>query len=247
MAGSRAPARMIGECLWEINRHEAVVLHSRYLEGILRRRYDLRARTVVVPNVIDPRLLESDPPWRDLGGEFNVCFHGRHAHEKGLDVLIDAVASLPDGVRGRVHLHVLGEGPITTRLVRRASRAGLDGQVHFLGYLPLDDAYRVIRSADAVVYPSRFDNFPVAVLEALAIAGGPVFFSDHMGVGEFTGPSLEGNELPPAVEAFRGAITDVIEGRVDAGKLVSAQRAFAARHTWDRVVPEYVRFFNDLD
>ncbi len=230
-----------------LNWHEAVVLHSRYLEGILRRRYDLRARTIVVPNGIDRRLLDSAPGRTDLGGEFNVCFHGRHAHEKGLDILIDAVASLPVQLRRRVHLHVLGEGPLTSRLARRASWAGVDGQAHFLGYLPLDDAYSVIRSADAVFYPSRFDNFPVAVLEALAIADGPVFFSDHMGIGEFAGPSLSGCKIPPTVAAVRAAIVDVLDGRVDVGAVVSAQRACATRYTWDRVVPEYVRFFNDLD
>ncbi len=229
-----------------LNWHEWLILHSRYLERTVRRKYNLRAGTAVVPNGIETEVLDHDHGHVDMEGEISLCYHGRFTYEKGLDLLIQAMASLPDGVREKIHLHLFGRGPMERSLRRKVSRHGFGRQVHFHGHLPMEEVYPALCSADLLVYPSRFDNFPVSVLEALAVAEVPVLFSDRMGLIEFMGPSLKGNAFPLSVEAIHDAVLRVVEGHVDVEATVREQRAFARQHTWDKVIREYLAFFNEL-
>jgi len=229
-----------------LNWHEYLVLHSRYLENIVRDRYDLKASTVIVPNGIDEAVLDQKNDPIDLEGDLTIGFHGRLTYEKGLDILIEAVASLPEGVRDRVHLHLTGRGPMEGSLRRTASRHDIEGQVHFTGYLPMEEVYALLVSADLMVYPSRFDNFPVSVLEAFGLAGGPVLFSDRMGIVEFTGPVLEENMFHLSVDETREAILKVLDGTMDVEAVVNEQRSCARRFTWDKVIGEYITFLNGL-
>jgi len=231
---------------WMVNWPELVVLHSRFLELVMRARYDLKPRTAIVPNGIDSALLD-DPPRRvELEGEPSVFYHGRLSHEKGVDLLVDAMAALPADLRGRAHLHIAGRGPLSRALERRVAGAGLDGQVHLLGHIPIGEVYSRLRSADMAVYPSRYDNFPVAVLEALAVADGPVIVSNHMGPVEHMGSALAADIVEPSAAAVRDAIVRVAGGRTDADAVVAEQRAFARGLTWDRIVQRYVELFNSI-
>lgn len=236
-------ALMAGKVL---NWHEYLVLHSRYLENIVRDRYDLKVSTVVVPNGIDEAVLDQGPDHIDLEGDLTIGFHGRLTYEKGLDLLIEAVASLPEGIRDRVHLHMAGRGPMEGSLRRKASRHGIADQVHFPGFLPMEEVYAIIGSTDLMIYPSRFDNFPVSVLEAFGLAEGPVLFSDRMGINEFTGRALAENMFHLSVEAIQEAILKVLDGTMDIETTVEEQRSCARRFTWDKVIGEYITFLNGL-
>jgi glycosyltransferase involved in cell wall biosynthesis len=229
-----------------INWHEHIILHSHYLKRIIKRRYKVRSKITVVPNGVDKEVLGRRYSPIDLEGEFNIFFHGRHSHEKGLDMLIDAIGSIPKKDRKKVHLYIAGRGPMTTSLKKRTSERGLDPQVHFLGYPPLEEVFSHMRSVDLVVYPSRYDNFPVAVLEALAVADSPVFFSDKMGLADYANPDLKDHVFPLSKRAIKGRITEVMKGDLDIKAVVKRQRRFAKRFTWDKVIKDYIDFFNRL-
>jgi glycosyltransferase involved in cell wall biosynthesis len=79
--------------------------------------------------------------------------------EKGADLAIDALATVPDA-----HLIVAGDGPDRAALEQRAA-AVAPGRVTFTGSLPRAlDAYA---AADLVVFPSRGgDSMPAALIEA---------------------------------------------------------------------------------
>jgi hypothetical protein len=123
-----------------------------------------------------------------------VLFVGRHEERKGLSVLLDAVASLPDDVV----VWVAGEGPQTAGL--RARHAG-DQRIEWIGRIP--DAERDARMAAADVFcaPSiRGESFGVILLEAMA-AGAPVVASGISGYTQVAG-ALDGDDevaalLPP--------------------------------------------------
>lgn len=86
--------------------------------------------------------------------------------EKGADLAIDALATVPDA-----HLIVAGDGPDRAALEQRAA-AVAPGRVTFTGSLPRAlDAYA---AADLVVFPSRGgDSMPAALIEA-GLCGLPV-------------------------------------------------------------------------
>ena len=149
----RAAARLA------FGRARAVLPVSRALEsGILAAAP--RARTTVVPNVVDTELFHP-------GGEpeqGRLLAVGLFYEAKGFDTLLDALPEIP-GAR----LDLVGDGELRSKLEQRAR--GLP--VTFHGRLSKPDVAALMRRAQLLVLPSRFETSAVVGLEALA-SGLPV-------------------------------------------------------------------------
>ena len=91
-----------------------------------------------------------------------AVFVGRLTHEKGLDVLLAALAA-GTGLDG---LLVVGDGAERDALETDARRAGV--HVRFCGYH--EDVSGFLAAADVFVQPSRSEGLPFSVLEAMAHA-----------------------------------------------------------------------------
>jgi len=103
-----------------------------------------------------------------------VLFIGRLSHEKGVGVLIDAAAQVPElGVK------IAGDGPLEAELKARA--AGLPN-VEFLGRVEGERKFQLLREARAVIFPSVcYENFSLVLLEALSV-GTPIIASQLGGL-----------------------------------------------------------------
>lgn len=97
----------------------------------------------------------------------------RCSPEKGLDLLLAAFQRLvgEGGPMNRWRLAIVGDGPQLSHLRRCARREGLQGRVHFTGYVP--EGSRFLRAFDLCVIPSRSEGLGLTALEALG-AGVPV-------------------------------------------------------------------------
>lgn len=85
-------------------------------------------------------------------------------HQKGVDVLLDALVFLPD-----VRLTILGDGRVRSELEAQADRLGLLARVQFLGAVPAgEEVRRALDAADIFVLPSRGEGLPRAMIEAMA-------------------------------------------------------------------------------
>ena len=107
---------------------------------------------------------------------------GRLVEKKGFDVLIDAVAQLPD-----VTLRILGDGPLHDALTQHARRRGVG--VEMLGSRPPAAVRAALESADVLAMPCVVaadgdrDSMPVVVKEAMAMQL-LVVASDEVGLPE---------------------------------------------------------------
>lgn len=81
-------------------------------------------------------------------------------HVKGLDLLQDALAGLPD-----VCAVVVGEGPERENLEKRSIELGLNERFSLLGWS--DDARAILDDADLFVLPSRAEGLPLSICEAM--------------------------------------------------------------------------------
>jgi glycosyltransferase involved in cell wall biosynthesis len=132
-------------------------------------------------------------------------FAGRLMAAKALEVGLSALARVPG-----VALLVVGDGPDRGRLERLTGELGLAGRVRFLGARSRDEVLRVLYAADAAVLPSRWENFPHLVVEALAV-GTPVIASAVGGVPELVREGENGLLVPAGdVEALAGAIERLV-------------------------------------
>lgn len=123
---------------------------------------------------------------------------GRLVEKKGFDVLVDAVAQLPD-----VRLRIVGDGPLRAQLEQRA--APCEGRVELLGSRVPAAVRAELERADVLVMPCVVardgdrDSMPVVVKEAMAM-GLLVVASDEVGLPECVLPPW-GFLAPPGVAA----------------------------------------------
>jgi glycosyltransferase involved in cell wall biosynthesis len=99
---------------------------------------------------------------------------GRLSPEKGFDRLVDAFAEVA-GEFPQWDLHLAGDGVERENLQAQVRRLGLVDRVFFTGWIK--DVWEFLATADAFALTSRYDGYPVALLEAMS-AGLPVLSVD---------------------------------------------------------------------
>ncbi|TWC05823.1 glycosyltransferase involved in cell wall biosynthesis [Bradyrhizobium macuxiense] len=153
-----------------------------------------------------------------------LLYVGRLSREKGVGVLLDAVAGTD------VPLRIVGEGPERAALEARAP-----GHVSFLGARSRAEVLREMANAQALVVPSLwYEGFPMVVVEAFA-RGTPVIASEIGGLAEVVSAGKTG-ALAPAGDAaaLRNRITDLLAVPDRAAAWGQAARAvYLARYAPD--------------
>ena len=183
-------------------------------------------RLSVVPNAA-PLLpeLPSREEARELYGADGptLAFAGRLTAAKALDVAFDAVAQV-DGVT----LLVAGDGEERVRLAARAP-----ANVRLLGSLDRRAVLELFRASDAALLSSAWENFPHALVEALAV-GTPVLATSVGGIPEIVVDGENGLLVPAGdADALAGAIR-----RFFADGDLRARLAAAAAPSAERFAPE---------
>lgn len=167
-----------------------------------------------------------------------------HTQDKGLDVLLGALANL-DETRN-VRLVQIGDGPLTSDLEALANRLHVRAKVEFTGHLSHEETLERVASADIAVLPSRAEAFGLAAAEAMAL-GRPVVVSDVGGLPEVVDHEVTGLVVPPDdVEALTGALTRLLDSP-DLRHRLGAAAAESARKRFDfhRTVMDYVSLFDE--
>lgn len=123
----------------------------------------VRARPAVVD---DP--VRTEPPYR-------LVFIGRWHPNKGIDLLLEALAGLGAEDWGRIaEVRVFGGGPLEARVHAAAGRLRDVGRpVTVGGYVDAARAAAEMRAADFVLIPSRIESIPLVFSDAMA-CGRPV-------------------------------------------------------------------------
>ena len=148
---------------------------------------------------------------------------GRFHRQKGQDVLLDAFAAahVEDP---RLRLCLVGEGAELPAARARAEELGLGDAVFFAGAVA--DPAPLLAAADLFVFPSRWEAFGIALLEAMA-AGLPVVASRTGGIVEIVSDAT-GLLVPPEhVTALTTAMLALARDPAERARLAAAaaQRA----------------------
>ena len=165
---------------------------------------------------------------------FTVLYLGRLTHEKGADLLLDA---LPPGAK----LLIAGEGPERDRL-KRAARGR---PVRLLGEVRGPAKRRVLMAADVLAVPSRLDGAPTVVAEAHA-AGLPVVASRVGGLPELLRDGEDGLLCDGSSAAFKQVLERLARDPARTRALAAAGRAASAARDWSNVGPQLGRLLVGL-
>ena len=215
-----------------------------------------RERTAVLPFVVDHAFIQREVGRQDraavrasLGlapGARALLFVGQMIRRKGVDVLLDALALLQKSEGAVPALLLLGEGADLAEFKSQAGRLGLGEQVRFLPYVDNAQLPKFWAAADAFVLPSRFDAWPVVVVEAL-LAGLPVVGTDACGsVRDLVTPAngfvARAGDVLSLAEALRAAATrDLAPLAVEARRSVAHLAPDAVARDFTRVLEQAER------
>lgn len=216
-----------------LRRADKVTVTSEHSRDQVARAFGLEPAAIsVVPNGIDPQFL--DLPLEDGAGQ-GVLFFGRLTRAKGADLALAAYARLPEDLRARHPLKIIGNGPIQKELETRARLLGVE--VGFTPWLAGRDLARAILDSKAVCLPSREESFGNAVAETLALGQGLV--STRAGsIPEVAGPWGRLVE-PEDVEALARALEAELRSAIEWPQRHRQREYVRSRYSWGRAALGY--------
>lgn len=155
------------------------------------------------------------------GSDPLVGWIGRLSHEKGPDLLLEAVRRMA----APAQVVFIGDGPMRSQLEQRAATDGL--QVTFAGAVP--DAARLLAAFDVVALSSRQEGMPMVLLESMGarvpvvaflVGGIPALLSER------TGWPVPPGDVPGLGHALESAIRGPEEARrrADAAEALARDR-----------------------
>ena len=169
------------------------------------------AARVVYNRIGDP----GEPAGADYDGTrpLRLLMLGRISRIKGQEVLVEALRRLPEALRARVTLRIVGsafEDPARENaLAAMIADAGLAAQVTLMPFTSDPDAH--FRWADVVAVPSRLpESLGRVAIEAMAY-GKPPVVSDIGGLPEVVEHGVTGWIVPPDdVQALSDAVAGIV-------------------------------------
>jgi glycosyltransferase involved in cell wall biosynthesis len=158
---------------------------------------------------------------------------------KGIDLLLEAAAQ----VKSPLRLEIYGSGSERALLERQARELGVEARFH--GFVA--DLREPLGDLDVLVQPSRADNFPLAVLEAMA-AGLPVVGARVGGIPELvldgeTGVLVEPDD-PAALAAALDSLAESPERREAFGR--AGRERVAESFTVDAFIRRTIELYEEL-
>lgn len=166
-------------------------------------------------------------------GDKLIITVARLEYQKGIDILIDAVARIiPDHPGFR--FIVAGDGVDEDELKALAREKGVQNHLHFLGRVNRPHLY--LRASDLFLLTSRWEALPFTIVEAFQ-AGIPAVAAACSGVVELIDDEV-GAVVPIGdVGAIAGAVTRIL---TDGTLRKSMAGAALAKSTLDRFDPDWV-------
>ena len=203
---------------------------------------------VVIPQFgFDPELYKPGPPQaRPAGRPPTVGYIGRLVEEKGVQVLLEAVAKLKQNFR----VEIIGTGYYRTELEVQAARLGIRDRIFFRNSVPPRDIPEALSKIDVLVVPSLTrsnwkEQFGRVIPEAMACEV-PVIGSDS---GEIPNVIGDAGVIVPEGDAETLAlrIWELMEDRVRRLELGARGRQRVLRHfTQQQVALRYYHLYQAM-
>lgn len=173
-------------------------------QNMIGREYIPAKMIAVIPNGIDMSRVMLRPP-RGFGDVPHLITVGRLAPQKGQAILLKALAM----VKGPWTLDIIGSGPLEADLRKLADRLSITPRIRWMGFC--DDVPQRLAASDLFLFPSLWEGFGLAVLEA-ASAGVPCIASDLPVFHEFLSSNdaifVEPGDVPSLAHAIRETLRD---------------------------------------
>jgi GalNAc-alpha-(1->4)-GalNAc-alpha-(1->3)-diNAcBac-PP-undecaprenol alpha-1,4-N-acetyl-D-galactosaminyltransferase len=188
----------------------------------------------VIPSAVDIPPLTSD---RALATrQRRIIGVGRLEREKGFDRLVDAFAKIAGNCPGW-SLRILGEGSMRGSLERRIDHHQLADRIELRGWVR--PVWEELAASTIFALPSRYEGFPSALLEAMAVGVPSVAVDCESGPRSVINNRRCGLLVPDSVGALADGIDQLIKDDSRRETLGAGGKDVVARFSWDSMVDAY--------
>jgi glycosyltransferase involved in cell wall biosynthesis len=180
-----------------------------------------------------------------------ILYAGTIRPQKNVPRLIEAFAVL----RGELENHpeisdlrlvIIGDELSRNPGVRRAVVSSrVENFVRFLGFVPMETLRVFYRAASVFAFPSLYEGFGLAPLEAMA-CGTPVVASNLPSLVEAVGDAAELVSPDNVFDIARG-IRDVLLDRTRRDTLTAAGLAQSKRFHWDNTAQQVLSIYREIE
>jgi glycosyltransferase involved in cell wall biosynthesis len=200
------------------------------------------ARVVELPNYVH---MPTFAGMVRASGSVNVLFLGLVGERKGVfDLLPAFAAAVEPGLPLRLTL--AGNGDVT-RAGEVVSELGLHGSVFLAGWVEGEQKRRLLESSDLYVLPSRNENLPMSVIEAMSY-GVPVISTRVGGIPELVRDGVEGVLVDAGDrEALTAALVRLgSDAALRARMGVNARQRVKSHYSAEVVLPRLYAVYEDV-
>jgi glycosyltransferase involved in cell wall biosynthesis len=161
----------------------------------------LQPKLAIIPNPVPPNPLRANPDKADSHQRLRIIAIGRLERQKGFDQLIEAFGGLAHE-QPQWDLVIIGEGPEHASLTGLIERLDLAARVQIRDIVK--DVASELAASHLMAFPSRYEGFPNALAEGLAVGLPAVGYREVSGVEDLivdgkTGLLANPNEGAPAL------------------------------------------------
>ncbi|MCK4546087.1 MAG: glycosyltransferase [Candidatus Eisenbacteria sp.] len=222
----------------------AAMARSESAARVLRTR-GFEGKIDVVPHGVDTEIFRPADGEPGAGGRV-VGFVGALTGEKGVPVLLEALARMGEPARGLI----VGDGPERERLEALAQDLKISSRVEFTGSVRHHRIPEALREMSVFVLPSVssrgwVERFGRVLLEAMA-SGIPVVGSDS---GEIPNVVGDGGIIVPEgdPDALASALRDILGNRERARDLgYRARRRVEKHYSWKHLAGRTLRIYREI-
>jgi len=240
-------------------RAERILAVSNFTKNEIEKVFGIpSSRLEVVHNAIDPRFLHGHATEADrqfLAERYQIThpfllYAGRISPHKNLVRIIEAFSALKAELEKEemypdLKLIIIGDELSKHPDLRRTViRGGVQNDVRFLGFVPIDVLRIFYDAAKVFVFPSLYEGFGLPPLEAMA-HGTPVLTSNASSLPEVVGHSAVMVNPENVFEIMRG-LHRVLLDQVLRQKLKQRGYEQVAKFSWDESARKILRVYKEV-
>jgi glycosyltransferase involved in cell wall biosynthesis len=184
-----------------------------------------------------------DQPWPI------VLFMSRIDPKKGLDLLIPALEQIAQELSPFYFVLAGGnpQDPTYEKQIRdRLTHSTLADRTRPLGFVSGSDKTALLAAADLFVLPSYYENFGIAVAEAMHV-GTPVLISDQVHIHNDISQSQSGWVCECSIESLVQNLRLALSDEVDRSQRAQNAQTYAKTHyNWSIIAPQLIQAYQTL-
>lgn len=247
--------RLYGTLLERANlAHAAAVHFTSAQEAKISQRYGVATNDLVIPLGVKeppemPELSTARLYWGIDQNKPLLLYMSRIDPKKGLDLLLPALEALV--AQGQDFQFVLAGGnpqdPDYVRQIRSKIEASvLAKYTTITGFVQGEMKWALLQDADVFVLPSYYENFGIAVAEAL-VTGTPVVISDQVHIWREVENAQAGWVVGTQVDSLRQGLSLALqEGSQRAEKGKNARKLAISNYSWDAIAQQMIAAYEQI-